>query len=333
MGSPSTSGPPTEGHAVAIERLPGSPFFWTKSAFVPVALGLVLLVAAGLKGYELATGPAGERDLWRSHPVRVGVVELELGLGLWLLSGYRPCLARWAALVLFIAFSSFTLFRAVTGETSCGCFGQVPIDPWYMLCFDLAAVAVLLAWRPTPAQPIRSGQPCRQAVVLSLLIVVCVPAGIAIARYRPTELGSIDDVDMAAEGQIVLLEPDRWIGRPFPLRKFTDIGDELTRGRWVVVLHRLDCRKCQEEIPRYQQTARAMAGDSDAPRIAFIEVPPHAGNDSRLISSEGPWRVSVLRDVRRWFVTTPSVLYLTDGVVEPASQGEAWLPSQWPADP
>jgi hypothetical protein len=57
------------------------------SIAVRLLLGVILLVAASLKGYELATGPIAENSLpWRRW-FFIAVVEVELFLGLWLLSG------------------------------------------------------------------------------------------------------------------------------------------------------------------------------------------------------------------------------------------------------
>ena len=73
------------------------PFFRT---VVPVGVGLVLLVAAALKTHQLATEPVPGISLLESRWFLVGVVELELLLGLWLVSGWQAGRARTIALVL-----------------------------------------------------------------------------------------------------------------------------------------------------------------------------------------------------------------------------------------
>ncbi len=60
---------------------------------VRVALGLLLLTAAGLKGYQLATEPVAEDGLLTSRWFLIAVVEFELTFSLWLLSGSYP---QWA---------------------------------------------------------------------------------------------------------------------------------------------------------------------------------------------------------------------------------------------
>jgi len=55
-----------------------------------LALGLLLLIAAALKGHQLATEPVPETGLLTSRWFLIGVVEFELFFGLWLLSGLYP---------------------------------------------------------------------------------------------------------------------------------------------------------------------------------------------------------------------------------------------------
>jgi hypothetical protein len=111
-----------------------------------VLVGVVLLTAAALKTHQLATGPTAENSLFTSRWLLIALVELELALGLWLLSGAYPGLARLAALAAFAGFCLASLYQALTGAPSCGCFGNVHINPWYTLLFDLAAVVVLWRW-------------------------------------------------------------------------------------------------------------------------------------------------------------------------------------------
>ena len=54
---------------------------------VRVALALILLVAAALKGHQLATEPVANKDIFSYRWSLIAMVEFELVLGLWLLSG------------------------------------------------------------------------------------------------------------------------------------------------------------------------------------------------------------------------------------------------------
>lgn len=98
---------------------------------VRIALGLLLLTAAGLKGYELASEPVAETGLLSSRWFLIGVVELELFFGLWLLAGLYPRLTWTAALLCFGGFAVVSLYKAISGETSCCGFGkliEMPLD-------------------------------------------------------------------------------------------------------------------------------------------------------------------------------------------------------------
>jgi len=55
-----------------------------------VVLGLFLLVTAGLKIHGLYTDPYSEESILLTPRLLVAVIEVEIVLGLWLLSGLVP---------------------------------------------------------------------------------------------------------------------------------------------------------------------------------------------------------------------------------------------------
>lgn len=116
---------------------------------VPFFLGAVLLTASAFKMHQLATGPTTEDSLLTSRWFLIALVEAELALGLFLLIGAYPKQARHAALAAFTAFSLMSLYHALTGAASCGCFGKLHISPWSTLLFDLLAAAALWRWVPS----------------------------------------------------------------------------------------------------------------------------------------------------------------------------------------
>jgi len=117
-----------------------------------VVLGLVLLVAAGLKGHELALDPLTEDSFLASPPLQIAAIEVEILLGLWLLSGLARRAAWVAALGFFGVMAGVSLYMALAGQTSCGCFGRLTVNPWLTFAFDGAAVAALAVWRPVRAE-------------------------------------------------------------------------------------------------------------------------------------------------------------------------------------
>jgi hypothetical protein len=282
--------------------------------FLPVSLGLLLLTAAGLKGYELLATPLPEASLWSWRAFRIGAVEAEGVLGLWLLSGLRRHGARRVALAGFGLFFSVSLSKALAGEENCGCFGRVPLDPRWTAALDLAAILAL--WRWHPAKRMERGKGGRRmglAAVLLLIAFVGVSGGLVLASGRFAVLDGETDLD--ANASLVVLEPEKWMGRRCPLLSYADIGAELSQGRWLVVLYHHDCPRCRAGIPIYEAKGRSAASDPAAPRIAFLAVPPH-GTPLWQFAPGLACRQGKLTESKEWFVATPAVVRLQDGVVQ-----------------
>lgn len=77
------------------------------------------------------------------------MIEAEGLLGLALIAGLAPKIARGSAILMFGSFAAYSLIQAVTGVKSCGCLGVLALDPWIVVLFDLAAVAALVLVRPS----------------------------------------------------------------------------------------------------------------------------------------------------------------------------------------
>jgi hypothetical protein len=119
---------------------------------------------------------------------------------------------------------------------------------------------------------------------------------------------------------LVILEPEKWIGHPFPLAEHLNPAIDVSTGRWIVVLHQHDCPKCQEAAPKYALLAENLPRTEDAPRVMLVEVSSHTAGHG-----EGAAYYSAkLTDEREWFVETPVEILLKDGAVEDVSTG---LPS------
>jgi hypothetical protein len=283
---------------------------------VRIALALVLLTAAGLKGYQLATEPVLGGGLLESRWFLIAVVEFEILFGLWLLSGLAPGWTWRAAVLCFGAFAAVSACKGLAGEPSCGCFGRVPVSPWYTLTFDLAVLGALFAWRPRKATFLAPKQRrvpvVRVAGVVGALFAVGVPVGFVMASYRPATL-SADSGKVVGHGKTVLLEPERWLGRRFPLLRHIDIGERLCEGNWIVVLYHHDCPECGRVVPTFAGFAAKLARTEEGPRVALVEIPPYGEPpDDSLLSGVLFARLS---DAHDWFCVTPQVLSLAQGKV------------------
>jgi methylamine utilization protein MauE len=278
---------------------------------VRMILGGVLLVAAALKGYQLATEPTAEISLMTSRWFLIGSVEFEVLLGLCLISGLFVRASWLISLGCFALFSCVSLYKALSGEASCGCFGSVQVNPWYTLSLDVAAVVALLRWRPAlfaSAEPTGESRPAsRYAIVLGVWLVVGLSAGWQMARFEAVTVS--DEGDFLGDGEIVVLEPEKWVGKRFPLLQHIDIGDQLAEGGWVVLLYHHDCPQCREVLPGYEH----MAEDHSSEGVALIEVPPFGGHGG--FAPRGLAQRGRLQETKDWFVQTPTELRLDGGVV------------------
>ncbi len=124
------------------------PTIYTAVHVLRVLLGIFLLTAAGLKIHGLFFDPSAQESILSSPRIQVATIEVEILLGWWLLSG-RAIRAAWTVtLVFFGILASASLYLALAGQTSCGCFGRVAVNPWITFAIDVSAVAALLLCRP-----------------------------------------------------------------------------------------------------------------------------------------------------------------------------------------
>ncbi len=211
-----------------------------------MAVGLLLLCAAVLKAWQFTHSlvtPAGLERLIGFIPALIG---WEVFLGLWLISGIFGNAVRWAAIAGFSLFACYALYEAVSGYASCGCFGQVPVNPWFTVGLDAAVVLGLVFLAGPANQPPTAGQtgaPRKRVQTATIVVgaVLGLAVGIATAELHPRPRTVVPGVSFFNGGKLVLLDPTKWIGHRFPLlshvatrRGQPPAGPALARGRWVV---------------------------------------------------------------------------------------------------
>lgn len=260
-----------------------------------------LLVAAAFKGYQFLGDPA-LGALYGSRWLQLLVVEYELLLASWLLSGAAAGACRKVALTTFAIFGCYAVYQRTMGAASCGCFGRANVSPWLTVGLDAAALLLLWRWRPTVT-----------AMQLShLLRVAVMPAAVGVILSSAVTLQPrtvlADGFEMG--DSIAILQPEKWTGKSLPLLEFIDTGSYLSTGKWTVVFYRHDCPRCLQLLRSYQE--------SDGARLALIEVPPFGARDGGGTPSGLNGRLDVSKT---WFVETPAVVELSDGLVVAASSG------------
>ncbi len=152
--------------------------------------------------------------------------------------------------------------------------------------------------------------------VLATGLIVGLPAGSAMATCVRTSVSEVGEI--IADGKVVVLEPERWVGRRFPLLDYIDIADRLKEGKWVVVLYRRDCPKCHQAIT---DLSRAALHGMGGVRIALVEVPPYSEGKTGVVPTVLDFASGYLSGVREWFITTPTEVYLESGVVIKVTTG------------
>lgn len=114
-----------------------------------LAVSLILLATACLKLLGLDVFSASKVGTLSSPAIQSGAVAWETFLGLWLLSGVLRNSAWAFALATFVAFAAVSAGLTWIGVASCGCLGEIPVAPHWMLLLDGLVVAALIWKRPT----------------------------------------------------------------------------------------------------------------------------------------------------------------------------------------
>jgi hypothetical protein len=238
----------------------------------------------------------------RFAPVRSIEEIIEDILGAALLFSVWPSRTRVAGIVFFALAFSFAVVEFLHHKSSCGCFGRVPVPPWATASFDALAVAALVVSQPVQ---VKTSKP--RLIFAGAILIASVGVCAAMELTRPPVVHLADTDTLGAPGSLVVLEPEKWIGQPFPIADHIDIASQLAHGRWIVLLVHHDCDHCLAAIARYQ------SADLGSARLAIIEMPPYADADQKL--ADAPALLGRVDTQRDWFASTPVALMLEDGKV------------------
>lgn len=274
-------------------------------------LGLLLLAAAVLKCQELLELPMANNDIWTNHTLLVVEAAFELGMGLGLVSGLYKRLAWLGSLLCFVFFCGVTLYKGLIGADSCGCFGQVHIDPWITLfAVDIPAVLLLSIFRPAPKPLVFRDY---HAPIVGVILVAVVLTAQYLYTHEPARV--------TAEREV--LEPLTWIGQPLPITEVIEDAPPLQEGNWLAMLFHYDCTDCQKTIPQFHEIAENMVGNEEMLRVAQIEVPEYG---YRTDLDNSPTFKTRMDETKEWMIVTPAVILLSDGTVK-----HAWEPGTMPS--
>ena len=152
----------------------------------------------------------------------------------------------------------------------------------------------------------------RVSRILVVWLFLGVPAALVLGTCCPAALS--DTGSIVGDGKVVVLEPQKWIGKQFPLIGYIDIGHQLEEGSWTVLLFHHDCPKCQEALSYLRQLARESVLREPL-RLALAELPPYDPAVRDASSDDVPYVGGKLNDSKNWFVEAPLILSLRNGKV------------------
>jgi hypothetical protein len=172
-------------------------------------VGLLLAIAAILKLAGLVGEPSRRMGLFSLESVKVAEINFEFFLALWLWSGVSPSWSWVTSVLVFMSFSGVSFNQAWSGESTCGCFGKVDVNPWYTFYLDLFVLAALALARPTNfaiSELLSVGIPTtRKRLVLgaSALAIVFAFTGVFVDFY----FGSFHAALANFKGELVVVDP------------------------------------------------------------------------------------------------------------------------------
>ncbi|MFA5251879.1 MAG: MauE/DoxX family redox-associated membrane protein [Phycisphaerae bacterium] len=287
---------------------------------ITVVAGLVLIIASALKIHQLLTEPIISKGLWESWLFFVFQIPLELGLGIWLVSGLFRKAVWMIAVLAFGLFILVTLQKGFIGAESCGCFGRVKVNPWITFSvIDIPIFLGLVIFRPKGLKLLPPPWPSALH-----FFGVAIPTFITFAIIMPVLVFNKPS-DKTDKYEVV--KPAEWISQPgvhkeWSMLEYIDIAGSLKSNIVVVMLYSNTCETCHEAIPLYDQMARDMAGNEDSIQFSLIEIPPYASEKDDIVPINTPCLRGKLDSSKKWYIQTPLVVVVQDGAAVKFWEGE-----------
>jgi hypothetical protein len=237
------------------------------------------------------------------------VVEFELFFGVWLILGMLPKLTWFATVGCFSVFTLVSFYEAILGEKSCGCFGNVTVNPWVTTVFDLLVIALLVYVRPSGMKNTETLKCFLDRYSSRLMFcagIFLLSGGATYNWIVQTNHERLEHVGQVLESNVVQLDPKSWIGKKFPLRDYVVDGQELMQGTWTVLLVRSGCERCAE--------AKAQLVKNTEQNQHFVAILDVVSKMSQPNVNENIRNYRLTYDIT-WIVDAPIVLVLQDGTV------------------
>jgi hypothetical protein len=251
-------------------------------------------------------------------------VELTVAGVMWLL----PRLARPVGIAMLAAFLPVLVADVFMGAASCGCFGAVKMHPGITMTMDLMFLLGLWFFgKRVPSLQMTDSQPTWRVVAAGAVTLVsfAVAFGPKAPGVSASNSSTVRDVAaLPAEGYYVP-EYQEWLGQPWsevPITAWIDgASADVVKGISYVLFYRKDCEHCHELMGVF------FNGPLTWPTTA-VAVPEREGFPTEGVlpfvcdecsTAELPAGVD-------WFMSTPVLVRLVDGVVDCAAEVTAATP-------
>ncbi|MDO5308643.1 MAG: hypothetical protein Q4G03_04010 [Planctomycetia bacterium] len=274
---------------------------------------VVLATASSLKTKQLASQLLWSDNWLDSRFLATVAAYFEATFAIWLLFGFLPRITRLASAALFLLFSSISFYKGISGASSCGCFGEVEVNPWVTFGIDVVLLVLCVVAR-VPKKPHDSFDTLRQLALPYLLltsaILVSMTLTIMAGRASSPQNALVDERQNLSSGSAILLDANLWLGRRCPIIRYCPLEKELESGTCLVMLGREDCRVCADKLPEIKEFALKRNEplykiNLDAKEV-FFSSEKHEDEDLT---------VGYLTPAAEWVGRTPQVFELKDGIV------------------
>ncbi len=237
-----------------------------------------------------------------------------------------PRLARPVGLALLGLFLPVLIGDLMLGASSCGCFGAVAISPWITLVVDGGLFAGLWYFGAKAASlRVEKTLPTVPLVVAGLWVVMSFMVGFAVGGAghgngsgTAAENGASESAGLPVDG-FYLPQYDSWIDQPWSDLDVSAWVDGSIPGKVqgveYVLFYRKDCEHCHELMEAW------FSGALDAPTVA-VAVPDRNGFPTENLQPFACTECSLAEMPAGidWFLQTPVLLRLEDGIVRCAAE-------------
>jgi hypothetical protein len=248
-------------------------------------------------------------------------VELTVAGVMWLL----PRLARPVGLMMLGVFLPVLVADVVMGASSCGCFGAVQVHPAVTMTVDL--LFLLGLWwcgRGVAQLAVPDVLPTRRVVAAGLwtLASFALAFGLAAPGETTTAQSSPGAATALPTEGYYMPQFDTWLGQRWseiPLAAWVrGMPGDLDSGTHYILLYRKDCEHCHELMEAYFSgpltRPTTAVGVPERDGFPVVGVLPFACDECSI--AELPAGID-------WFIATPALIRLSDGVVECAAEVSA----------